>query len=198
MTLILSTDHKFSWPPSIYPIDFIRDLQRRLQIHFIRDLQRRDSALHNLITYLESNQLPLEDSIARTLLLQIDDFYLDDNGLLCHIWYPGKRHAGRLFSQLVVPIGFRREILTHAHDDATGGHKGIQKTYEKVCRKSYWVGMFKDIEHWCKSCVDCAMKNSPRYRRRAPLLPLPVEGAFDCVAVDILAPSQQQILDRAT
>ena len=60
-----------------------------VQIHFIHDLQRRHPALHNLIAYLESNQLPLKDSIARTLLLQIDDFYLDDNGLLCHIWYPG-------------------------------------------------------------------------------------------------------------
>ncbi len=65
---------------------------------------------------------------------------------------------------------------------------GIQKTYEKLRRKYYWFGMFKDVEHWCKSCVDCAMKKSPRYRRRAPLLPIPVEGAFDLVAVDILGP----------
>ena len=48
--------------------------------------------------------------------------------------------------------------------------------------------MFKDVEHWCKSCVDCAMKKSPRNTKRAPLLPLPVEGAFDRVAVDVLGP----------
>ena len=35
--------------------------------------------------------------------------------------------------------------------------------------------MFTDIQHWVKSCV-------------APLLPIPVEGAFDRVAVDCLGP----------
>ena len=48
--------------------------------------------------------------------------------------------------------------------------------------------MFKDVEHWCKSCVDCSMKRSSRNTKRAPLLPLPVEGAFDRVAVDVLGP----------
>ena len=48
--------------------------------------------------------------------------------------------------------------------------------------------MFKDVEHWCKSCVDCSMKKSPRYHRQAPLLPIPVEGSFDRVAVDVLGP----------
>ena len=55
--------------------------------------------------------------------------------------------------------------------------------------------MFKDVEHWCKSCVDCAMKKSPRNTKRAPLLPLAVEGAFDRVAVDVLGslkPSSRQ------
>ena len=42
--------------------------------------------------------------------------------------------------------------------------------------------MFRDIDRWCKSCVDCTMKKSPRNRHRAPLLPIPVENAFDRVA----------------
>ncbi len=73
----------------------------------------------DLINYLESNQLPHDDHIARTFLLQTDDFYQDDNNLLCHIWYPGKRRAGHLFTQLVIAVDLRHEILTHAHDDAT-------------------------------------------------------------------------------
>ena len=159
-----------------------------VQFDTVHDLQRRDPDLQNLITYLESNQLPHDNRVARTLLLHIDDFYLDDDGILCHLWYPGKRRAGHLFSQLVVPSSLRHEILTNVHDDATGGHLGIHKTYEKLRRKYYWFGMFKDVEHWCKSCVDCSMKKSPRYSRQAPLLPIPVEGAFDRVAVDVLGP----------
>ena len=47
--------------------------------------------------------------------------------------------------------------------------------------------MLKDVEHWCKSCVYCAMKKSPN-TKLAPLLPLPVESAFDRVTVDVLRP----------
>ena len=36
--------------------------------------------------------------------------------------------------------------------------------------------------------VDCAMKKSPRNRHHAPLFPIPVENAFDRVAVDCLEP----------
>ena len=159
-----------------------------VQSAMVRDLQRRDPDLQNLIAYFESNQLPLDSCVARTLLLHIDEFYLNDDGILCHLWYPGKRKAGHLFSQLVVPSSLRHKVLTNAHDDATGGHLGINKTYEKLRRKYYWFGMFKDVEHWCKSCVHCSMKKSPRYHRQAPLLPIPVEGSFDRVAVDVLGP----------
>eukprot|EP00795_Rhopilema_esculentum_P001442 gene1442-biopygen10090 len=39
-----------------------------------------------------------------------------------------------------------------------------------------------------KDPTDCAMKKIPRGQRKAPLLPIPVEGAFDKVAMDILGP----------
>ena len=47
--------------------------------------------------------------------------------------------------------------------------------------------MFKDVEHWVKSCVECSMRKPPRNSEKAPLLPIPV-GAFDRVAVDVLGP----------
>ena len=48
--------------------------------------------------------------------------------------------------------------------------------------------MFKDVEHWVKSCVECSMRKSSRNSEKAPLLPIPVEGAFDRVVVDVLGP----------
>ena len=46
--------------------------------------------------------------------------------------------------------------------------------------------MFKDVEHWIKSCVECSMRKSRRNSKTAPLILIPVEGAFDGVAVDVL------------
>ena len=48
--------------------------------------------------------------------------------------------------------------------------------------------MFKDVEHWVKSCVECSMRKSPANSKKTLLLPIPVEGAFDRVAADVLGP----------
>ena len=46
--------------------------------------------------------------------------------------------------------------------------------------------MFKDVENWVKSCVECSIGKSPRSSKTAPLFLIPIEGAFDRVAVDVL------------
>ena len=157
-------------------------------IQSLHKLQRQDKDLSDIIQYLEVATLPASDTKARSLLLSIDSYYLDENGILCHLWSPGKRRAQSICSQVVIPASLRHEILVSCHDDPTVGHLGVLKTYEKVCVRYFWHGVFKDIEHWCNSCVDCAMKKIPRGKRKAPLLPIPVEGAFDRVAMDILGP----------
>ena len=156
--------------------------------HILYDLQRKDRDLAAIIAYLESSELPESDSKARVLLLSIDSFYLDSNGILCHLWSPGKRRVKSLCTQVVIPSSLRHELLVALHYDPTAGHLGPDKTYEKVRLRYYWLGMYKNIEHWCCSCIDCAMKKTPRNKSKAPLLPIPIEGAFDCLAVDILGP----------
>ena len=66
--------------------------------------------------------------------------------------------------------------------------KVFHKTFHKLKQRFWWQGMFKDVEYWCKSCVECSMRKSPRNSKKAPLLPLPVESAFERVAVDVLGP----------
>lgn len=53
---------------------------------------------------------------AKALLHTIDDYYLDQDGLLCHIWTPGKGCLTTPRSQLVVPTALRHEILLTVHD----------------------------------------------------------------------------------
>ena len=64
-----------------------------VQTDTVHDLQRGDPSLRKLIANVESNELPHDNSIARTLLLFVDDFFLNDDGILCHLWHPGQ-HAG--------------------------------------------------------------------------------------------------------
>ena len=91
-------------------------------------------------------------------------------------------------TQVAISSSLRHELLIALNDDPTAGDLGPEKTYEKVCPRYYWPGMYKDIEHWCRLCIDCAIKKMPRNKPKAPLLPIPIEGAFDHLAVDILGP----------
>ena len=131
--------------------------------------------------------LASNDAKARRILLRSDSFYISQDGLLCDL-DRSQRRARDSFSQLVVPQSMKYEILSNVHNHVAGAHFGVHKTFQKLKQRYWWSSMFKDVEHWCKSCVDLAMKKSPRNTKRAPLLPLPVEGAFDRVAVDVLGP----------
>ena len=150
--------------------------------------QRRDRELFDLISYLETNELPDNDKLARKILLSEDLFYLGNDGLLYRIEHNTRRTCPQPLSQLVIPEALRFEILSNAHDHVTGGHLGTHKTYQKLRTRYWWKGMFKDTEHWCKSCIDCSMRKTPRTNLKAPLLPIPVDGAFDRVVVDVIGP----------
>ena len=153
-----------------------------------RELQRRDPELSEIIDFLENDVVPLNEKSARKLLLTSETFYMGKDGLLYHLDQNQKRNSHDVFSQLVIPQALRFEVLSNVHDHVSGGHFGVHKTFQKVKQRYWWKRMFKDVEHWCKSCQDCSMRKSPRNSKKAPLLPIPVENAFDRVAVDILGP----------
>ena len=159
-----------------------------LQIERVKELQRMDPSLVDIINYFETERLPNNSSAARAIMHTIDNYYLDPNGLLCHLWVPKGRRVPGIKSQLVVPTPLRHEILIGGHDDPLAGHLGVNKTHEKLRERYYWPKMFADVQFWCLSCTHCQMKKSPKQRQTAPVLPIPVEGAFDRVAVDCLGP----------
>ena len=151
-------------------------------------MQKRDPELAALIDFLENDILPTNDKDARKILLTSDNFFIGQDGLLYHIYFNRRRNARESFCQLVVPAALRFQILSNVHDHIAGAHFGLNKTLSKLKQRYWWKGMFKDVEHWVKSCVECSMRKSPRNSKKAPLLPIPVEGAFDRVAVDVLGP----------
>ena len=113
-----------------------------LQTDCIFESQRRDSELIPLISYLESDELPEDDKLRKTILHLADNYFLDGDGLLFHIWHdPGKRRSHPIF-QLVIPENLKFEVLTQCHDGQFAGHLGIAKTYERMRRRYYRKNMF--------------------------------------------------------
>lgn len=115
-----------------YPIE-IAPIQHGYQPDTICKIKRRDPDLSPILDYLVHHALPVNDTKARAVLLQIDYLYLDSDGILCHLWTPGPRKPDCLLTQLVLPNALKHEILINKYDDVTAGHMGINKTFEKSC-----------------------------------------------------------------
>ena len=158
------------------------------QVAKTQGLQRRDLDVIEIIDYLESDVLLSDDRTARKILLTSDSFYIGRDGLLYHLGGNQKCNSWDSFPQLVVPPMLRFEILSNMHEHVSGVQFGVHKTINKVKQRYWWKGMYKYIEHWCKPCTECCRKKSPRNSKKTPLLPIPVENAFDRVAVDVLGP----------
>jgi len=127
----------------------------------IFEFQRRDPGISDIINYLECDQLPHDNAKAKRILSSEDLYFLDDYNLLYHIDVSDKRGRKGCQTQLVLPPPLRYEVLVNAHDDLAGGHLGVYKTYEKLRDRYYWPGMYKDVEHWVRSCNDCSTRKKP-------------------------------------
>ena len=158
-----------------------------LQVDRVRELQKQDPSLQDLVKYLETGVVPENSINARRLMATADDYLLED-GVLYHLDKNRIRSRNVVRKQLVIPRSLKDEVMLSLHEEITSGHLSFQKTYLKIKERYFWTGMYTEIEKWCASCVDCATKKTPRNLPKAPLQPIPVEGPFDRVAVDVLGP----------
>ena len=104
-----------------------------VQTERIKELQRKDPDLADIIEYLEFEDLAEDSKAAKKLLYTIEQYYLNPDVILCHIWIPGGKR---------VPTPY---------DLPTGGHLGRNKTYAKLRDRYFWPKMYMDVQHWCLS-----------------------------------------------
>ena len=64
-----------------------------------------------------------------------------------------KRKRGKRRLQLVLPKGYREEIMEAYHDYPQAGHVDEFKTTENIAQKYWWPNMAKEISEWVKSCL---------------------------------------------
>ena len=68
----------------------------------IRTQQQQDHTLSDFINYLNTSQLPPSNKATHSLLLTVNDYFLED-GILYHIYTPMGPRKRDPFIQLVVP-----------------------------------------------------------------------------------------------
>ena len=169
--------------------DRLPNVHENIDLNKVKADQRIDKFSKPIIEYLESNTLPIDNRIARNLLLEVDQYFMYD-GVLYHIWHTPRtsKVPERNIVQLYIPISCIDSVLYHCHDQVLSAHFGFHRTYSKIRQRYFWKFMYRDIDNWVRSCDSCPRVKSPIHKVIAPLLIMEVPGPFQRVSVDILGP----------
>ena len=93
---------------------------------------------------------------------------------------PDVRHNG---------VSLRTTMMELYHDDPLSGHRGARRTAHRLRRNFYWHRLHRDVEHFVRTCGECARAKS---RTSAPVglvNPLPVgSGPFQHISIDWIMP----------
>ena len=143
----------------------------------LAERQREDTSLAIILAYLQRGELPEEEEIARQLVLG-ESVYTVLEGVLYHV-EPDKT------LRIIPPTSERRKLFSEAHEGPFSGHLREAKMHSQLSRHYWWRGMRRDISCWCRACLPCAKRGVGRPARPF-LTPIPVNGPFDRVGVDVM------------
>ncbi|GFX17366.1 transposon Tf2-9 polyprotein [Trichonephila clavipes] len=87
----------------------------------------------------------------------------------------------------VIPKHLRADILRHFHDAPTAGHLGFAKTYDRIRKRFYWPGMYRNVVRYAMHCRECQRRKSVPQRPPGRLVPIPpVIAPFHRIGIDLL------------
>ncbi|GFV43535.1 hypothetical protein TNCV_1500671 [Trichonephila clavipes] len=87
----------------------------------------------------------------------------------------------------VIPKHLRADILRHFHDAPTAVHLGFAKTYDRIRKRFYWPGMYRNVVRYVMHCRECQRRKSVPQRQPGRLVPIPPAIApFHRIGIDLL------------
>lgn len=115
--------------------------------------------------------------------------YFWDDGVLMRWWQPSDRERDGAY-QIVLPVGYRTQIMKLAHDHICSGHLGVTKTYDRIARHFFWPNMKSSVSAFVRSCHICQLVGKPNQTvPLAPLQPIPAVGEpFERLILDVVGP----------
>jgi hypothetical protein len=86
--------------------------------------------------------------------------YLLRDGFL---WKRPKRKDG-VPLRVIGDTETKNQILKEFHNTSWAGHRGIWATYNRIKERYWWNGLYKDVEDFVASCIECQLQSKIRYR----------------------------------
>jgi len=144
------------WSIKLSELDFIVDHRSGSKIDHVDELIRQVGAVKNGTTLSKEMVLREEEKDA-FCMKQIPrtyngkrEFCLDSDGILYKRKSNGKH-------QLAVPQKRMHDVMRPNHDAVYAAHPGIKRTYSLIALRYWWPGMWKTVEDFVKSLIDCQL-----------------------------------------
>ena len=98
------------------------------------------------------------------------NYVLDDDELLLYSPFQRTADTDREGAvRLVIPESLHQDFLHHYHTSLEGGHQGIGRTYQRIRKHFHWKGLFRSVQCFVGTCVDCETgKGGPTLRGKSP------------------------------
>src|SRR5436853_5436188 len=80
-------------------------------------------------------------------------------------------------------------ILFMTHNYETGGHFGVDTTYNKIADRYYWKGMYEDVKEYVKFCDNCQRRGQKG--EKSYLNPIEVGEPFERIGIDFVRPLEK-------
>jgi hypothetical protein len=132
----------------------------------------------------------MSDDDLTPLQREILDGYVNDPFFLDKVNTKGliKKSNGFWYrdNQVVAPVSARDAVLHMGHDEE-GAHLGMHKTYQRLARFYWWVGMKDAVTDWVHSCDLCQRNKSHWNKSQGLLQPLPIPSSrWESVSMDFI------------
>lgn len=131
------------------------------------DEQRKDVDLLEIITFLETAELPADDKRARKVALQSSMFTME-GGIL---YFIDAKRGNR--KRVVAPQHKRCDLIDETHRGLFGGHFSGDRVYHTLTRHWWWEGMYGDLLKTTWSCPECVIATGVGRVRRLLCIPFP-------------------------
>ena len=136
-------------------------------------LQHADPNFQPILAYLEKKELPTDEKKARRLVIESDRFTIIEGVL--YLIDSSRSHRLRI----AAPSTIQETLLKENHSGLLAGHFSPKSVYEKLARRYWWEGMYRDVVQHCKACLTCASYRRAGRRNKPPLKPIEVGGPFE-------------------
>jgi transposase InsO family protein len=83
----------------------------------------------------------------------------------------------------------RTSLISEAHDPATSGHLGINKTFDRLAEDFYWPGQRADVTEFVVSCTKCQANKSENKKTAGLMQPIEPPGQKgEIITLDFIGP----------